>query len=583
LSEEKSVDYHTQSRRGQLIFSTLMVLLTLAAWPAPSPAMPPHPESLQARLDSGLALPYFITHRAEIMARGVNAPSSKTAAHYTAKSQVGGDFKALAVLINFSDRPCQVDAAEFDTLLFADRQGTVRHYYGTVSYGQLDIISADLPSDIGWVTAPRDYSYYCNNSNGTGGYPNNTQKLAEDIVDLIDPYVDFSEYDNDGDNYVDALILIHTGPGAELTGEDTDIWSHKWGIAPRSRDGVYVSDYCIQPEYWYNPGDMTCGVYVHELGHVFGLPDLYDTDYTSRGVGRWSVMASGSWNGSLGSSPAEPDAWCRIRLGFCNPVVVSANANDVNIGAVETGGTIYRLWSSGDIGEEYFLIENRQKTGYDSYLPGSGLLIWHIDSSRVMGTMAPNNNEWYLPDHVDYGNYGVALEQADGDFYLEKKLSYGDGGDPFPGNSGRTTFSPLTVPGSNAYSGDNTGVAITNISPSGGVITADFQVSLVSGLDDDGDEYVPQSFVLGQNYPNPFNPSTTIEITLEQATRVQLSIYDVLGRQIIRLIDGRRPSGNLYLRWNGRDSQGRQVASGVYFYELATDDEKEVRKMTLIR
>jgi immune inhibitor A len=136
--------------------------------------------------------------------------------------------------------------------------------------------------------------------------------LTEDVVYLADPYVDFSQYDNDNDGYVDALFVIHAGPGAEHTGDPNDIWSHQWNTGyPPYVDGVYVTTYSMEPEYWSSPGDMTIGVYCHELGHVFGLPDLYDYGFDSQGVGRWSLMAVGSWNGPMGSSPAHPDAWSR--------------------------------------------------------------------------------------------------------------------------------------------------------------------------------------------------------------------------------------------------------------------------------
>ena len=129
-----------------------------------------------------------------------------------------------------------------------------------------------------------------NNAYGLGAYPNNTQKLCEDLVDLVDPLVDFSDYDNDNNGYVDGLVLIHPGRGAEFSGSTSDIWSHKWGISPRNRDGVNIMNYSIQPEYWNAPGDITIGVYAHEIGHLFGLPDLYDTDNSSKGIGKWSTI-----------------------------------------------------------------------------------------------------------------------------------------------------------------------------------------------------------------------------------------------------------------------------------------------------
>ena len=269
---------------------------------------------------------------------------------------------------------------------------TVWDYYDDASYGQLDIVTVNLPSSVGWVVAPQTYAYYVNDENGLNpaSYPNNARKLVEDLVTLVDPTVDFSRYDNDDNGFVDVLMVIHAGPGAENTGSDSDIWSHQWSITPRlTNDGAYVSTYTMQPEYLSSPGDMTIGVFVHELGHAFGLPDLYDTDYSSNGIGKWGIMAMGSWLGPgyNGGVPSHPCAWSRAQLGFINPTVVSSNTNSVAIEDVKTGGEVYRLWNSGSLGNEYFLVENRQKTGYDAYLPASGLLIWHVD--QPLGARGP--------------------------------------------------------------------------------------------------------------------------------------------------------------------------------------------------
>jgi len=543
-------------------------------------AMPPNTDMLDKHIREGKLLPYYLTHRPALLDRGIDVPTGRSG---PMKSTVSGDFRALAILIRFADKDSSVNSRRFDTLLFVNRQSTVRNYYAAVSYGQMDLLTVNLPSSIGWRMAPQTYAYYCNAQNGTGSYPSNSQRLCEDIIDQIDPIVDFSQYDNNGDGSVDAIILIHTGPGAEFTQNDSDIWSHSWSITPRSRDGVYISDYCIQPEYWNTPGDMTCGVFCHELGHVLGLPDLYDTDYSSRGVGKWSLMASGSWNGptNLGNYPAEPDAWCRIQLGFSSAVNVGSNTNGVNIMSVEGGGNIYRLWSGGALGSEYFLVENRQRTGYDAYLPSDGLLVWHIDGTRL-SSMTPNDNEWY-PGHTSSGNYGIALEQADGLYQLEKLANSGDAADPFPGTGGKIHFSSVSVPSSYSYAGEDTYVAIENISSSQATMTADFKVSLTSAITELHNEDLAAELRLTQNYPNPFNPTTRIRLDLPRSGHVTICIYDILGRKINVLLDGTYPAGTIFAKWNGIDFAGNQVSSGIYFYEAVAGGDRGVGKMTLIR
>jgi len=537
-------------------------------------AMPPHP-AVQQKIQKGeITAPFNAASYPSLPpAMKINAPSEMRS------PSLAGPFRGLCIMVDFSDKTAQTSSYKFDTLIFYDRNGTVRNYYQEVSYGQLDLITVNLPSSLGWQRAPQTYAYYVDNNYGTDSpYPNNTQKLCEDLVDLVDPLVDFSQYDNDGNGYVDVVMIAHAGQGAEFTGSSSDIWSHKWSIIPRNRDGVNISDYTIMPEYWNNPGDMTIGVYCHELGHVFGLPDLYDTDGSSYGTGYWSLMSSGSWNGWLGSSPAHLDAWSKTQLGWVTPSNVTDNVTGVSIPDVETNATIYRLWTSGASGDEYFLVENRQKNGYDAALPGSGLLIWHIDES-----VNHNNYEWY-PGHTEFGHYAVALEQADNQFHMEKKLSYGDQGDPYPGTMANTSFSPLANPNSDSYSSSSSFVAVTNISSSSDNMTADFSVSFASDIDDDEDDLPARPiFSLDQNYPNPFNPVTSIEYTIAHAGDVELNVYDVTGRLIDQLVRDRHQPGNYTVSWDGTDRNGDDVSSGVYLYKLVTDNETTARKMLLLK
>jgi M6 family metalloprotease-like protein len=442
-------------------------------------AMPPHPDlETQIRL-SKVSLPDYLFNPKNLEERGINQPSFHPVnMTYPTGTGPTGSFKALVLLVNFSDNASTVNPSFFDTLVFENQQGCVRHYYREISYDALDIVTVDLPSTTGWQTAPQTYSYYVNGQYGLGSHPQNAQKLVEDLVDLVDSIVDFSQYDNDFDGEVDALIVVHAGPGAEFTGSPNDIWSHKWGVtwswSLDLKDGVRIWEYTMQPEYWMSGYDMTCGVYCHELGHIFGLPDLYDTDYSSGGIGRWSVMAGGSWNGSLGNSPAHPDAWCMTRLGYVAPTTVAVNTTDVEIPAVKDSPTIYKLWTDGSPANEYFLVENRQKIGYDSYLPHHGLLIYHVDDN--IGDYGANDEEWY-PGHTAYGHYKVALEQADGLWEMEQSISSGNAGDPFPGSSDNTTFDGSSVPNTQDYDGTETYVKVMNISDSGDTTTCDFFVS----------------------------------------------------------------------------------------------------------
>jgi immune inhibitor A len=209
------------------------------------------------------------------------------------------------------------------------------------------------------------------------------------------------------------------------------------------------------------PEDCKIGVCAHELGHLlFGFPDLYDTDYSSEGVGNWCLMGGGSWNGR-GEIPAHPSAWCKVRQGWVTEVVQKTNAT-VKIEDVKTSQKVYRLWKDGAAGKEYFLLENRQKSGYDAELPASGLLIWHIDDD-----IASNSDEAHPK---------VALVQADNKRDLELGNNRGDGGDPYPGSASNPTFNAGSTPSSNSYAHAETNVSVTKISVASGVVSAQLTV-----------------------------------------------------------------------------------------------------------
>ncbi len=191
---------------------------------------------------------------------------------------------------------------------------------------------------------------------------------------------------------------------------------------------------------------VSIGVFVHEWGHALGLPDLYDTDGGGEGLGNWCVMATGPWGGN-DSSPWKPvhlSAWGKMELGWLNPTAVRRTSS-YSIPQVETNSKAYWLIGRQRTFKEYFLIENRRKTGFDSLMYNQGLFIYHIDDSVITARRSTNR--------VNAGGtgwkYGVALEQADGSDHLFSGTNRGDAGDPFPGSSNNTNFdSTATNPNS---------------------------------------------------------------------------------------------------------------------------------------
>lgn len=254
---------------------------------------------------------------------------------------------------------------------------------------------------------------------------------------------------------------MHSGRGAEESGAPADIWSHKW-VLPRARrkGAVSVFGYLTIPE------DAKLGVCAHELGHLlFGWPDLYDSDSSSRGVGDFCLMAGGSW-GLGGLRPVHPSAWCKASQGWA-PVSALSTNRSVTLAPVEDGGRIYRLWQEGAQGDEYFLVENRQPAGYDASMPSAGLLLWHIDDA--------------VEGNGDERHYQVALVQADGKQDLEHNRSEGDAGDPFPGSARVTVLDGTTIPSTNSYGGVHTCVELRDVTLAGGDVRVRMRVRCARG------------------------------------------------------------------------------------------------------
>ncbi len=475
--------------------------------------MPLNPEVVQQYKDAGKPIPRTMTeaHFADREPASINQLPLQPLSP-------GDSVKAIVLLVQTTDNPPGGPTTRFtpgvwDSMLFGTayvRGGsdtsvtkTLKNFYDEVSYGTVDIVTLDLPSVVGWVTAPNNYTYYCEpdgtHDNGFGPYPRNVQRLVMDAVTAADPFVDFSLYASGG--IVQNLFVVHCGSGAEWSGGPTLIWSHAWdirstdwGITPPALyvDGVQVGPYSMEPEAGgdtvgeagapMTPMLPTVGVYAHEFGHVLGLPDEYDYGYQSNGTGRVSLMAGGSWNrvpdiypDCAGNSPAHPSAWGTAFLGFVTPVEVTTTTTGITIPPIETTSTnaIYKVTYPGTSGKEYWLLENRQQLGFDEGFSrmtadAHGLCIYHVDENVFDRTFwrpneaecvsggtyqgetncdcaslpaAPNGEKWY----------GISVEQADGLYQLELGTSGGYWQDFYSSATGSSEFGPSTTPNSSSY------------------------------------------------------------------------------------------------------------------------------------
>jgi immune inhibitor A len=463
--------------RQKLPRTLLFFLFLLLTWYLNTSAVSLTPEVVEKLRDEG-RLQEWIDQWRSAAQRGMyeRTPAQLTRLAKGSSSGSVDTLRPLVLCVDFSDNPHTFDVDTLDWLLFSRDftvpSGSFRDYYLENSYGKHD----PQGGVYGWIEAPQTYDYYTNGNRGLGDWPNNSQKLVQDALELADPFVNFADYDYDENGWIDGLMIVHAGPGAEETGDDWDIWSHRWAIGTQLKDGIYISSYTMQPEQHATGALSDIGVFCHEWGHDLGVHwEEYDEDYSTDGLGEWTVMAMGCFNDG-GKTPAHHSAYCKDVLGWTEVVTVSSNLTEAEIVQAETSPVSYRLWTSGSPVNEYFMVENRQKTGFDSHLPGSGLLIYHVDVYK-----GGNDAEW-CPGDPASSHLKTAIEQADGLWELENCPGYpspdnGDANDPFPGFAIRRAFDDTTTPSSRDYYDNSTQVAVWNITDSDSVMYANLDVT----------------------------------------------------------------------------------------------------------
>ncbi len=175
----------------------------------------------------------------------------------------------------------------------------------------------------------------------------------------------------------------------------------------------------------------------------------------------------------------------------------------------------------------------------------------------------------------------VALEQADGLYELEHNNDIGDGNDVFPGGLNKTSLNAVSSTKSDSYTDGISFIAIENISSNSGIITADLNVGLAAGIEDEIN--LPTEFSLSQNYPNPFNPSTTINFYVPSNGHAVLEVYNIAGQVVKSLLDDEVFAGENRVQWDGTSNSGSEVGSGIYLYRLTINNNVESKKMTMIK
>jgi M6 family metalloprotease-like protein len=432
----------------------------------------------------------------------------RTAAATTALS---GTFKVPTLLIRPSNVAAPFPSSNYQQTLFGTlppngKPYTVSTYYQQLSNGYLTLTGSVL----GWYTAPQTNTYYEDGCNGIGvsnSCPHGGLRLGELFLSALTAAnaagIDWGQFDNDGadgvpnsgddDGYVDFVAFIHPDVDGAC-GNNPHIWSHRYVLSAITGAGqpfttstpalnggfIKVDDYIVGSGVG---GSTACtagrimpiGTFAHETGHAFGLPDLYDTDGQTAGIGIWGLMSAGNYTSP--ESPSRMEAWSLSQLGWID-VQPLAQGSTV-IAPIVQSHTAYVIPITTSSRDEYFLLENRQRLQADTALLGAlyglgpGVLVWHVDNDQIAAHSITADNR------VNAGPiHGLELVQADGlrQLDLSSGGNVGDGGDPFPGFASRVRLSALTTPRAADNEGGFVGFMLDRFQPQTGGGAASIEV-----------------------------------------------------------------------------------------------------------
>lgn len=336
--------------------------------------------------------------------------------------------RGLIILVNFKDEAFTTTKAEMDSMLTGknytrnytykyglrnytvESEGSAWKYFYDASNGlydpQFDVV--------GPVTVSQNMAYYGGNT--SSGDDKNAEAMVMEACKLVDDSVDFSLYDNDADGVVDFVYVMYAGYGEADGGGSNTIWPHQYFIYQYlSLDNTKIYRYACSNEMdYYTKHHTGIGTFCHEFSHVLGLPDLYETtgygDHKT--MGQWSILDYGPYNND-GNTPPTYSAYERFFMGWLTPRLITEPEN-ITLAELRESQEALLISESDEhnlIGNDpnpttFYLLENRQQTGWDEYLPGHGLMLTKVKYSY---------NKWYGNTVNNSANsMGVDLIEADG-------------------------------------------------------------------------------------------------------------------------------------------------------------------------
>lgn len=306
----------------------------------------------------------------------------------SAESKFQGKKRGLIILVSFNDKSFDTakygathalydSIANFTGYSGYGFKGCISEYFKAQSGGQF-LLNFDVA---GPVTLPKNYSYY--GGNDKDGYDLHPDEMVREACKAVDNDVDFKQYDWDGDGVAEEVFVLYAGHGENDTKNDNLIWPHMANLSDYddgtlTLDGVTIDTYACTSELQLDGSLAGIGTFCHEFSHCMGFPDMYDTNYGGNyGMGYWDLMCSGSYNGDT-YTPAGYSGYEKMVCGWTKPVELSADTTITEIQSLADMGQTYIVYNKGNA-NEYYILENRQRKGFDAALPGEGMLIEHVD------------------------------------------------------------------------------------------------------------------------------------------------------------------------------------------------------------
>jgi len=453
-----------------------------------------------------------------------------------------GDRKLICILMGFKDKAFTKTQSDFENLFNQvnyttnGATGSVKDYYQQNSYGKFNLsVTVKGP-----YTASQNMVYY--GGNDSDGYDLHPDSLVSEAVRLANPDVNYADFDNDKDGNVDGIYIIYAGYGEEAGASTNAIWAHAWEIPTVNLDGKNISAYSCSAELENNSGSTMTGIGVicHEFGHVLGAPDYYDVDYEENGqfdgTGDWDIMSGGSWNND-GITPAHHNAYTKVYIYHWATASELTTTTSKSLPSSKSDETaFYRI--NTPTTNEFYLLENRQQEGFDAYIPGHGLLIYHVHKD-IDTHMNSNDINAQAPQMMYPVCASATINPG------SSASSYGSinsSGCTFPGTTNKTSFTDNSTPSAKSWAGTNTLKPITNIveNTSTNVITFDF-MGLMPGFTADKTTIFPNDPVIftDASFGNPSswqwnfgenaNPATATTVGPHTVT------YSTMGSKTITL------------------------------------------------